>query len=218
VRTWLGVPYAAPPVGPLRFLPPRPPAPGPGVRECTARGPACPQPGPGPASGAANLTTSEDCLTLDIHSPGAGGEGGLRLLPVLVWLHGGAFRRGGAGLGPGAGLAARGRMVVVAAQYRLGALGFLGLGPESANLGLQDQALALAWVRANIRLFGGDPDRITLGGQEVTGWAAPHTALCSEACHAAETLGSAGLGRRSFRLGLERVWRDSAGRPRSICT
>ncbi|MEU8124187.1 carboxylesterase family protein [Spirillospora sp. NPDC049024] len=127
-------------------------------------GPAAPQPPSrlehvmGPGSG---LEQSEDCLSLNVWTPGGDG------LPVLVWLHGGGFTSGSGGEAwyDGGLLARRGRMVVVTANYRLGALGYLCLPGGQANLGLLDQAMALRWVRRNIARFGGDPDRVTLAGQ-----------------------------------------------------
>ena len=114
VRTWLGVPYATPPLGALRHRAPRPPAPGPGIRECRAPAPRCPQ---APALGGEAGATSEDCLVVDIHAPEVDGGGGGGL-PVLVWLHGGGFSRGGGGWPGAGGLAVRARAIVVAVQYR----------------------------------------------------------------------------------------------------
>jgi para-nitrobenzyl esterase len=114
----------------------------------------------GPGS---DLVQDEDCLSLNVWTPGGTG------LPVLVWLHGGGFSSGSGAEAwyDGALLAERGRMVVVTVNYRLGALGYLYLSPEfaPANLGLLDQVAALGWVRENIAAFGGDPDRVTLAGQ-----------------------------------------------------
>ncbi|NUR85107.1 MAG: carboxylesterase family protein, partial [Nonomuraea sp.] len=131
--------------------------------------------GPGPAAPqrasrlervmgpAADVGMSEDCLTLNVWSPG--GEG----LPVLVFLHGGGFLSGSAGLPwyDGRLLAERGGIVVVTASYRLGALGYLYVSDEfgPANLGLLDQTLALRWVRDHIAGYGGDPANVTLAGQ-----------------------------------------------------
>ncbi|MBT2225177.1 carboxylesterase/lipase family protein [Nonomuraea sp. NEAU-A123] len=162
VTTFLGIPYGSA----ERFAAPRPVTRWNGVREALRPGPASPQPAPrlarvvGPAS---DLRQGEDCLSLNVWTPGGSG------LPVLVWLHGGGFTSGSGADAwyDGALLAERGRMVVVTVNYRLGALGYLYLAPEfaPANLGLLDQIAALDWVGENIAAFGGDPDRVTLAGQ-----------------------------------------------------
>ncbi len=167
VDAFLGVPYAAPPVGRLRFRRPRPVAPWTGVRAAHEFGPASVQPG----SVRARLVLGacgphdEDCLTLNIWTPA---DRDLAVMPVLVWIHGGAFTNGSGGVAAlrGERLAVATRSVVVTVNYRLGALGFAhhpGLGVD-ANLGLHDQQAALRWVRANIGAFGGDPGNVTLGG------------------------------------------------------
>lgn len=166
------VPYAAPPVGPLRFAPARAPAPWTGLLDGTRDGPISPQ----NASdlrhymGDFEREQGEDCLTLTIWAPDAGAEAGPR--PVLLWFHGGAFVSGAGSLPwyDGARLAREGGIVVVAANYRLGALGWLcrpGLAPDFAdgNMGLSDQARALAWVAEHVAAFGGDPGAVTIGGQ-----------------------------------------------------
>lgn len=166
VSAWLGVPYAQPPVGALRFAAPRPLPSWQGVRKATTFGAACIQK---PMGSIKSLGPSlgEDCLTLNIWSPAA--DGARR--PVMVWVHGGAFLLGSARVYTGAHLAGQGDIVVVAINYRLGALGFVNfgeaLGDERAasNPGLRDQVLALRWVRDNIAAFGGDPDRVTLAGE-----------------------------------------------------
>ena len=171
VRRFLGIPYAAPPVGALRWRPPQPATPWAGLRDATRFGHDAPQDSARPYRGA---DFAEDCLTLNVWSP-AGAE----RLPVLVWLHGGGFT-GGSGSDPrcdGAALAARGA-VVVTVNYRLGLLGFLahpGLAAEdgsSGNYGLLDQMAALGWVQRNIAAFGGDPARVTLVGVSAGGSAA----------------------------------------------
>ncbi len=172
-RAFLGIPYAAPPVGPLRFAPPEPAAPWSAVRDTTAPGPLCPQP-PNPF-GVAAPAVSEDCLTLNVYAP----DPAPTAAPVMVWIHGGGFVWG-AGSEPtydGRVLASQG-VVVVTFNYRLGALGFLAHPalaaenpdrPSSGNYGLLDQQRALAWVQENIAAFGGDPQNVTIFGESAGG-------------------------------------------------
>ncbi|MFF5532447.1 carboxylesterase/lipase family protein [Streptomyces cinerochromogenes] len=177
-RVFQGIPFAAPPTGGLRWRPPRPAARWSGVRDATAPAHPCPQPpltllpGGGPVlPGESNRTgsTTEDCLYLNVWTPARTGG---RPLPVLVWLHGGSNAYGAGSDYDGTALTARG-VVVVTVNYRLGALGFLAhpaLSAESGDhasgdYGLMDQQAALRWVRRNIGAFGGDRDRVTLGGQ-----------------------------------------------------
>jgi acyl-CoA synthetase len=167
VLRFLGIPYAAPPVGDARFRAPRPTVPWPGVRPALAFGPAAPQ-GAGVRSRLPSFSvtaTDEDCLTLNVWTPTTTGR-----RPVLVWLHGGAYLSGGSAMGvfDGARLAAEGDCVVVTANYRLGALGYLVVDPDEdgdANCGLRDQLAALAWVHEHASAFGGDPGRITVFGE-----------------------------------------------------
>jgi para-nitrobenzyl esterase len=166
VRIFLGIPYAAPPIGDLRWRPPQEVTPWTGVRTCTAFGPSCPQPKQQDAG-----KFSEDCLYLNIWTPAESPD---TKLPVMVWIHGGAFNFGSPSLPEynGAHLAKKG-VVVVTISYRLGPLGFLAhplLSRESAhgtsgNYGLLDQIAALKWVQKNIAPFGGDPERVTIFGQ-----------------------------------------------------
>jgi para-nitrobenzyl esterase len=169
VVVFRGIPYAAPPVGDLRWRAPRPPAPWTTPRDATVFGPSAPQPVggmldglvPGMAVGAID----EDCLTLNVWTPAV--DAGAR--PVLVWLHGGAFTIGGSSLESydGARLAVREDVVVVSCNYRLGALGFLLVDHPGAdaNCGLLDQIAALRWVQENITAFGGDPGRVAVFGE-----------------------------------------------------
>jgi para-nitrobenzyl esterase len=182
VDSWLGIPYAQPPVGPLRFQAPRPVQPVAGIAEATAFGAASLQTISGMVSWIypPQDMQSEDCLTLNIWSP-SGAEG----LPVIVWFHGGGFRTGATRmpLMDGTSLAQRG-VVVVTANYRLGALGLLShpdfadsLNGTSANWQMQDMAAALGWVRDNIAAFGGNPARVCVVGQS---GGAMHTAMLAQ--------------------------------------
>ena len=164
---YLGIPYAAPPTGPLRWKAPQP-ASWSGVLQAKTLPPICPQPA-GPLGGA---SLSEDCLYLNVYAPSSGGSG----LPVMVWIHGGAFKTGTGDTYNGSTLVQSG-VIVVTLNYRLGYLGFLatpGLdgespGGASGDYGLMDQQAALRWVKANARSFGGDPDRVTVFGQSAGG-------------------------------------------------
>lgn len=170
---FLGIPYAAAPVGGLRWVAPQQPAAWAGVRDATYFRPACPQL---PSAwlpemlGRTEMQTSEDCLYLNVWTPrlGAGAR-----LPVMVWTHGGGNVEGSQEWPPlGPALAAHG-VVVVTINYRLGVLGYLAhpeLSAESAehvsgNYGLLDQMAALRWVQRNIARFGGDGERVTVFGQ-----------------------------------------------------
>jgi para-nitrobenzyl esterase len=169
-----GIPYAAPPVGPLRFKPPVRAAAWDGVRPCIEFGAACPQPGAGrPGKYGVLQPTDEDCLFLNVWTPAP--DDARR--PVMVFLHGGANMGGSGGVEVynGARTAARGA-VVVTVNYRLGALGFLHLAElfdgyqGSGNAGVLDCARAIEWVHENIAAFGGDPDRITVLGSSAGAW------------------------------------------------
>lgn len=202
VLRFLGVPYGADTGGPHRFRPPQPVPAWAGVRDATVFGPSAPQLDDRPAAGAGGQVLSllyprggspleggpmsEDCLRLNVWAPSEVDEP----LPVLVWLHGGAFVTGSGNemAFNGDVLAAAGRMVVVTVTHRLGIFGFLDLRdlgePGSANAGLLDLVAALEWVRRNIAAFGADPERVTVCGQ--SGGAAKVAAL--SAMPAADTL------------------------------
>lgn len=164
-----GVPYAAPPVDALRFAPPLPAEPWRGVRNATEHGKIAPQNRSRLAHimGDFQREHGEDCLSLTIWVP----EGRTERLPVVVWLHGGAFTTGAGSLDWYSGESfARAGLIVVGVNYRLGALGFLyrpGLSP--GNLGHLDQVAALRWVQENIAAFGGNPQLVTLMGQSAGG-------------------------------------------------
>lgn len=167
------VPYAAPPVGELRWRPARPHPGWSGTRDATVDGPSAPQmytEGGDPVLGGhGSPPFDEDCLTLDIWTPAV--DGARR--PVLVWIHGGGFVSGSGSLPnySGATFSRDGDLVVVSINYRIGPLGYLYTGSEEepngsgANHWLTDQLAALRWVRDNISAFGGDPDSITIAGQ-----------------------------------------------------
>ncbi|MGH7385947.1 MAG: carboxylesterase family protein, partial [Candidatus Rokuibacteriota bacterium] len=167
-----GLPFARPPVGPLRFRPPEPPEPWAGVREAARFGTSAAQNGAlvGPLMSLGINRTGEDCLYLNIWTPRPDRAG----RPVLVWIHGGAFVLGSGSqtLYDGSTLARRGDVVVVTINYRLGALGFLRAMdhfgqrlPATGNEGLLDQIAALEWVRDEIAAFGGAPDNVTIFGE-----------------------------------------------------
>jgi len=165
VAAFLGIPYAAPPFGRNRMLPPQPVTSWQGVREATSFGPTAPK-GDYPPQYATLfpevVIPGEDCLNLNVWTP----DPGAGALPVLVWIHGGSFMNGSSSVGAYDGTAfARDGVVFVSINYRLAAEGFLYLGDGIANLGLLDQIAALQWVRRNIAAFGGDPDRVTVAGE-----------------------------------------------------
>jgi len=173
VEHYLGVPYAQPPLGDLRWLPPQPVRPWEGTLPANRNGKICTQFSPITGS----LVGSEDCLYVNVWAPA---NKSARPLPVMVWIHGGGFiiGQGSYTKEDGQRLAARQNVVVVSVNYRLGIFGFLAhpaltaedpAHPGSGNYGIQDQTQALRWVRDNISAFGGDPDNVTIFGQSAGG-------------------------------------------------
>lgn len=168
IAEFRGVPYAAPPVGYWRWRAPRKPPAWTGVRDASAYGPACEQQ-------LASYPISEDCLSLNIFAPLPAKAASKR--PVMIWIHGGGFISGSGRDFDARALAARGDVVVVTINYRLGYFGFLAHPALSAadprhvsgNYGLMDQQAAFAWVRRNIAGFGGDPNRLTIFGESAGG-------------------------------------------------
>ena len=178
MNEYLGIPYAVPPVGPLRWTPPQPHGRWHGVFQATQFGSECTQPGP---------SGIENCLFLNVYTPRGReriervgdemanrGEKGQRGLPVMVWIHGGGLTTGSSDPYDPTQLVKKG-LIVVTINYRLGYLGFFAQsaidaeGHLNGNYGLMDQQLALKWVRRNIEAFGGDRDRVTIFGQSAGG-------------------------------------------------
>ncbi|XP_041883596.1 fatty acyl-CoA hydrolase precursor, medium chain-like [Corvus kubaryi] len=178
VNVFLGLPFAKPPVGPLRFTEPQPPEPWEGVRDATSYPPMCLQDkvqGQYFSDIITNrkekvlLQVSEDCLYLNVYTPVSTGK--QEKLPVLVWIHGGGLVFGAASSYDGSALAAFDNVVVVTIQYRLGIAGYLSTGDEHArgNWGYLDQVAALQWIQENIIHFGGDPGSVTIFGESAGG-------------------------------------------------
>lgn len=175
VDVFFGIRYAAPPEGALRWVPPQPPTSPTGVTLADAPGPACPQP-----QSTAPLPQSEDCLFLNVYVPATATPHSK--LPVFFWIHGGALVTGTGAIYDPSTMVAENNIVVVTINYRLGALGWLvtpGLLAGSANFfqnagdagnyGLMDQQFAMQWVQRNIARFGGDPAKVTIGGESAGG-------------------------------------------------
>lgn len=187
VQAFKGIPYAAPPVGALRWRPPQPVEAWDGPRDAGNVGALCPQPPANGDPGVGPLPMSEDCLTLNVWTP----KDRAGPAPVMVWIHGGGFNNGSgtAALYDGTALARRG-VVVVTINYRLGRLGFFdhpALAAEreadepGGNYALMDMIAALKWVQANAEAFGGDPGRVTIFGESAGGAAVTRLMISPEA-------------------------------------
>ena len=169
VNVFLGLPFAAPPTGALRWQPPQPARAWDGTLDATTHGNRCLQPPYPPMLDLGDIPgqLNEDCLYLNVYTPA--NDRGQR--PVMVWIHGGAYIQGSANEYDGSTIARDNDIVVVAINYRLGAFGFLGLGQAgeryrgSAMLGIQDQIAALTWVQDNIADYGGDAGNVTIAGE-----------------------------------------------------
>jgi para-nitrobenzyl esterase len=165
VISFKGIPYAAPPVGKLRWRVPQPVEPWQRVRDTTAFGPSCMQ--------TDDLPKSEDCLTLNVWRPASKSSAPL---PVMVWIYGGALAHGNTPQYPADALAAQG-VIVVSMNYRMGRLGFFAhpaLTEEApddprGNYGYMDQLAAIKWIKRNIAAFGGDPEKVTIFGESAGG-------------------------------------------------
>jgi para-nitrobenzyl esterase len=174
VAVFKGIPFAAPPVGELRWRPPQPVKPWEGVLKADSFGPACPQVKI-PLPGFVNTGMSEDCLYLNVWTPASQAD---EKLPVMVWIYGGGFFIGATSNPMYTGeVLVKKNVILVSIGYRLGPLGFLAhpeLSAESAqkvsgNYGLLDQIAALQWVRRNIEAFGGNPENVTVFGESAGG-------------------------------------------------
>ncbi|XP_043350933.1 fatty acyl-CoA hydrolase precursor, medium chain-like isoform X3 [Dermochelys coriacea] len=177
VDVFLGIPFAKPPVGHLRFSPPEPAEPWKGLRDATSYPPMCIQ---DPVAGQHLSDTftnrkeklpfqvSEDCLFLNVYTPASVEKD---MLPVMVWIHGGGLVIGAASTYDGSALSAFENVVVVTIQYRLGILGYFSSGDEHAhgNWGYLDQVAALQWIQENIEHFGGNPGSVTIFGESAGG-------------------------------------------------
>ncbi|XP_029464246.1 fatty acyl-CoA hydrolase precursor, medium chain-like [Rhinatrema bivittatum] len=185
VKAYFGIPFAKPPIGPLRFSPPQPPEPWKGVRDATSYPPMCLQTldflelmKEAMQVDFPSLPLSEDCLFLNIYTPAHHSK--KSKLPVMMWIHGGGFVSGGASFFDGSVLSSYENVVMVSIQYRLGVLGFFSTGDEHAhgNWGLLDQLAALHWIQENIEYFGGDPDSVTIFGESAGGISVSTLILC----------------------------------------
>jgi len=169
MNEYLGIPYATPPVGPLRWTPPQAHSSWKGVLEATQFGNECPQ-----FDFTGKVIGNEDCLYLNVYTPRKQRQNEGENLPVMVWIHGGAYTSGSGDPYDPTRLVAK-EMIVVTINYRIGLLGFFAHpaidaeGHLNGNYGLMDQRLALKWAKRNIGAFGGDPTRVTIFGQSAGG-------------------------------------------------
>ncbi|KXS94323.1 hypothetical protein AC579_3733 [Pseudocercospora musae] len=180
VSQWLGIRYAAPPTGARRFRRAEPPLPTAQIQNAASHGPVC-LPVQGAGDGTLPGTYDEDCLFIDIYAPSRPRNTKKDLLPVMLWIQGGAFVELVNFNYNGSGLATTGDVVVASFNYRVGPYGFLANDELAAegnlNLGLQDQRTAMRWVQEHISAFGGDPSKVTLFGASVGGGSVPLQAL-----------------------------------------
>ncbi len=221
IDAFKGVPFAAPPVGSLRWRPPQAAASWEGVRDASLPGAICIQPPANGDPGVGPLPMSEDCLTLNVWTP----IERTGPLPVMVWIHGGGLNNGSgtAELYDGARLARRG-VVVVTINYRLGRLGYFdhpalleerSVDEAFGNYGLMDQVAALEWVRDNIARFGGDPGDVTIFGESAGGVAVTQLMIAPPArglFHKAVV--QSGLGRQQGSSPVEMLERGGSWAPR----
>jgi para-nitrobenzyl esterase len=197
---WLGIPYAAPPVGNLRWKSPQAHAKWTTPLAAVNQVPGCP--------GSGTTTASEDCLQLDITTPTGANVPSTGRLPVIFYIHGGGFTGGTTSTYPEDTLAMSGPVVVVGIEYRLGVLGFLAddaLGAHSGDYGLQDQKFAMRWVKKNIAQFGGDPSNITIMGS---------SAGASSVCDQIASPAAAGLFQKAISISGE--YNSLFGAPTSL--
>jgi carboxylesterase 2 len=182
IQLILGIPFARPPIGPLRFKKPEPAENWEGIRDCTKFGPRCPHEDVSIEKLTVFYPKSEDCLVLNVFTPITESNADQDLLPVAVFIHGGAFAVHSSAhygdFGICKNLCSKG-IIVVTVQYRLGFFGFLSTGDANCpgNFGLWDQTMALRWVQRNIKSFHGDPDNVTLFGQSAGGASTDYLSL-----------------------------------------
>jgi para-nitrobenzyl esterase len=207
---FLGIPFAAPPVGKLRFEPPAPPTPWKGVLKTQAFKSSCPQP-PGFLGNIAS--NNEDCLYLNVYTP----PNVQQPLPVMIWIHGGGYVAGGAATYISSALANHGNIIVVTIQYRLNVFGFLAstslsktaAGGTSGNYGFEDQQAALAWVIANIAAFGGDPSHVTIAGESAGAGSVTNHLVAPGSQGFAGAIGESAIAIGRGLLGLEKTLGDA---------
>jgi para-nitrobenzyl esterase len=212
VRAFQGIPYAAPPVGDLRWKAPQPAAPWKGELDATKYGHHCSQGTVFEDMVFQDAGASEDCLTLNVYAPDKSPKSGNARLPVMFWIHGGGYAGGGSSEPRHNGdfLPTKG-VILVTINYRLGAFGFLALpelaaeqGGSAGNYGLMDMVAALTWVKKNIAAFGGDPANVTIFG-ESAGSFAVSTLMAAPSAHGlfAKAIGESGGALASGTLAIE---------------